>query len=266
MGFEQLINKVRAGRGRARSEGAPRRPPTGASSSVRGARRGRRDASSSPGWSAASWSAAPNRCAPRRAAAHADAAGRPCCRACSPAAARRSPLEQAGRQPRDTAAEAPTADAGAPRRSIRNAARAARRPNRRAVTPNHAGRRHPEPRPPSRDPPAAHDADAGAAAPRPRQHSPRCVLATLAVGYTLWAAQDLMLPVLLAMFFALVGNPIIRVLQRLWMPRFLGALLVLVGGLLGRWRAGQPADRAGRRMGPPGAAANCASSRRSCAS
>jgi predicted PurR-regulated permease PerM len=47
----------------------------------------------------------------------------------------------------------------------------------------------------------------------------------------LWAAQDLILPVLLAMFFALIGNPIIRVLQRLWIPRFLGALLVLAGGL-----------------------------------
>ena len=57
------------------------------------------------------------------------------------------------------------------------------------------------------------------------------VLATLAVGYTLWAAQDLLLPVLLAMFFALVGNPIIRVLRRLYVPRFLGALIVLLGGM-----------------------------------
>ena len=53
------------------------------------------------------------------------------------------------------------------------------------------------------------------------------MLATLAVGSTLWAAQALILPVLLAMFFALIGNPIIRGLQRLWMPRFVGALLVL---------------------------------------
>ena len=57
------------------------------------------------------------------------------------------------------------------------------------------------------------------------------VLATLAVGYTLWAAQDVLLPVLLAMFFALVGNPIIRVLRRLYVPRFLGALVVLLGGM-----------------------------------
>lgn len=57
------------------------------------------------------------------------------------------------------------------------------------------------------------------------------VLATIAVGAVLWLAQELILPVLLAMFFALIGNPIIRVLRRLWIPRFLGALLVLAGGL-----------------------------------
>lgn len=67
--------------------------------------------------------------------------------------------------------------------------------------------------------------------PRPRASTAMLVLATLAVGYTLWAAQALILPVLLAMFFALVGNPIIRGLRRLWIPRFLAAVLVLAGGL-----------------------------------
>lgn len=57
------------------------------------------------------------------------------------------------------------------------------------------------------------------------------VLATLAVGFTLWAAQALILPILLAMFFALIGNPIIRGLQKLWLPRFLAALLVMLGGI-----------------------------------
>jgi len=57
------------------------------------------------------------------------------------------------------------------------------------------------------------------------------VLAALAVSYTLWAAQDIILPVLLAMFFALVGNPILRLLQKLWIPRALGALLILGAGL-----------------------------------
>jgi predicted PurR-regulated permease PerM len=69
--------------------------------------------------------------------------------------------------------------------------------------------------------------------PRPRASTALLVLATLAVGYTLWAAQDLLLPVLLAMFFALVGNPIIRMLQRILVPRFIGALLVLVLGITG---------------------------------
>lgn len=79
---------------------------------------------------------------------------------------------------------------------------------------------------PAADPRAEVEAPA-----RPRASSAAVVLAVLAVGYTLWATQDLILPVLLAMFFALVGNPIIRVLQRLRVPRFLGALAVLAGGL-----------------------------------
>ena len=66
---------------------------------------------------------------------------------------------------------------------------------------------------------------------RPRASTAVLVLAVLAVGYTLWATQDLILPVLLAMFFALVGNPIIRLLQRLRIPRFLGALVVLCSGI-----------------------------------
>src|SRR5690606_28037297 len=72
-----------------------------------------------------------------------------------------------------------------------------------------------------------------ASRPRPRASTALVILATLAVGFTLWAAQGLVLPVLLAMFFALIGNPIIRVLQRLYVPRFVSALLVLVIGLAG---------------------------------
>ena len=69
--------------------------------------------------------------------------------------------------------------------------------------------------------------------PRPRASIAVQVLATLAVGYTLYAAQELILPVLLAMFFALIGNPILRMLQRFWIPRFFGAVLVLALGLVG---------------------------------
>ncbi|HLM53611.1 MAG TPA: AI-2E family transporter [Pseudoxanthomonas sp.] len=68
-------------------------------------------------------------------------------------------------------------------------------------------------------------------APRPRASLALLVLTSLAVGYTLWAAQDLLLPILLGMFFALVGNPIIRALRRLRMPRFVAALFVLLGGM-----------------------------------
>src|SRR3954469_22050623 len=75
--------------------------------------------------------------------------------------------------------------------------------------------------------------------PRPRASTALLVLATLAVGFTLYAVQDLFLPVLLAMFFALVGNPIIRQLQRLWIPRFVGALLVLALGMAGTVQLGR---------------------------
>src|SRR3546814_3129975 len=39
--------------------------------------------------------------------------------------------------------------------------------------------------------------------PRPRASTSLVVLATLAIGYTLWAAQAVLLPIALAMFFAL---------------------------------------------------------------
>ncbi|MGI8561833.1 MAG: AI-2E family transporter, partial [Luteimonas sp.] len=80
------------------------------------------------------------------------------------------------------------------------------------------------------------EASAPALSPAPNRRRPRgstalIVLATLAVGYTLWTAQALILPVLLAVFFAMVGNPILRLLQRLFIPRFIAALLVVFGGL-----------------------------------
>ena len=79
--------------------------------------------------------------------------------------------------------------------------------------------------------PTAAEAPAPETPPRPRAPLSLVVLAVLAVGYTLWITQGLILPVLLAMFFALVGNPILRVLQRLHIPRFLGALAVLFSGI-----------------------------------
>ncbi|MCG2605311.1 MAG: AI-2E family transporter [Achromobacter sp.] len=79
----------------------------------------------------------------------------------------------------------------------------------------------------------AQPAEAAAPPPRPRASAPLLLLSILAVGFTLWAAQPVLLPVLLAMFFALVGNPIIRLLRRLYLPRFIAALIVLLGGLTG---------------------------------
>ena len=92
------------------------------------------------------------------------------------------------------------------------------------------------------EPVAADEQDAAAGPPpppRPRAPAALVVLAVLAVGYTLWAAQALILPVLLAMFFALVGNPVIRLLRRLYVPRFVGALLVLFVGIYGAYALGR---------------------------
>ena len=88
-------------------------------------------------------------------------------------------------------------------------------------------------------PPAPVVATPSTVPPRPRAPGAVVVLAFLAVGYTLWAAQGVVLPVLLAMFLALVGNPLIRGLRRLYVPRFLAALLVLVGGIAGAGLLGQ---------------------------
>ncbi len=73
--------------------------------------------------------------------------------------------------------------------------------------------------------------NAVAVVPRPRASIALVVLATLAIGWTLWAMQSVTLPILLALFFALIGNPIIRLLQKAFIPRPLAAILVLFGGL-----------------------------------
>jgi len=75
------------------------------------------------------------------------------------------------------------------------------------------------------------EGEPGAATPRPRSSVAAIIIASVAVAFTLYLAQDLLLPVLLAMFFALVGNPIIRLLRKLWIPRFVAALLVLGLGM-----------------------------------
>jgi len=66
---------------------------------------------------------------------------------------------------------------------------------------------------------------------RPRASGAQVLLATLASLFALWATRDLLIPLLLAMFFALIGNPIIRGFKRFHVPRFIGGLLVLAAGL-----------------------------------
>ena len=75
--------------------------------------------------------------------------------------------------------------------------------------------------------------------PRPRASIALLVIATLAVGFTLWAMQEIVLPILLAIFFALVGNPIIRLLQRLRVPRPFAAILLVAGGIAAAVGLGQ---------------------------
>jgi predicted PurR-regulated permease PerM len=70
-------------------------------------------------------------------------------------------------------------------------------------------------------------------AERPRSPIALIVLATLACLFAAWATRDVLIPLMLAMFLALVGNPIIRTLKRLFIPRFLGSLIVLGAGLIG---------------------------------
>ena len=46
-----------------------------------------------------------------------------------------------------------------------------------------------------------------------------------------WLARDLLVPVMLAMLLALLANPLVTRLNKLWIPRWLGALVVVLGGL-----------------------------------
>lgn len=57
------------------------------------------------------------------------------------------------------------------------------------------------------------------------------VLATLAVLALSYAASELVVTVLLAMFLALIANPVVTRLRRIYIPRWLAALIVVLGGL-----------------------------------
>ncbi len=47
-----------------------------------------------------------------------------------------------------------------------------------------------------------------------------------------WLARDLLVPVMLAMMLALLGNPLVTRLTHRWFPRWLAALGVVLGGLV----------------------------------
>lgn len=83
--------------------------------------------------------------------------------------------------------------------------------------------------------PVPHDPPSGGPAPpaeRPPASMPVLVLATLAVLFVAWAAREVLVPVLLAMFLALIASPLLRGMRRLRIPNFLGALLLLAAGLV----------------------------------
>ena len=81
---------------------------------------------------------------------------------------------------------------------------------------------------------AAEDvSDASDALPfRPRTRTLLVMLVVLVGLYTCYLASELIVPVVLAIFLGLCGNPIVARLQRMWVPRWLGALLVVIGGLV----------------------------------
>ncbi|MBS0212134.1 MAG: AI-2E family transporter [Proteobacteria bacterium] len=82
-------------------------------------------------------------------------------------------------------------------------------------------------------PPSRNTSPPNASPRRPRSTPAQIVLATLAVLFAAWVAADVLIPLLLAMFLALIGNPVIRLLRRAFIPRFIGGLLVLGIGVAG---------------------------------
>jgi len=57
------------------------------------------------------------------------------------------------------------------------------------------------------------------------------LLALIVFVAACWAASGLLVPVLLALFLALLANPLVARLRRLHIPRWIGAIFVVFGGL-----------------------------------
>ncbi len=58
------------------------------------------------------------------------------------------------------------------------------------------------------------------------------LLALIVVVAAAWAARDLLIPILLALFLALIANPLVTRLCSWHVPRWIGALFVVFGGVL----------------------------------
>ncbi|MEO5596926.1 MAG: AI-2E family transporter [Lysobacteraceae bacterium] len=78
----------------------------------------------------------------------------------------------------------------------------------------------------------------GAAIPPPPEEPPAkphlpalTVLAVMAVMAAAWAASEVLIPIFIAAFLAMLAYPVVRALKRIWIPSWLGAILVVVGTL-----------------------------------
>jgi predicted PurR-regulated permease PerM len=73
----------------------------------------------------------------------------------------------------------------------------------------------------------------------PAYRAPVRLIAVIVSLAACWLASGLLIPIMLAMLLALLANPLVTRLCRLWIPRWLGSLFVVVGGLvLSVWLAG----------------------------
>jgi predicted PurR-regulated permease PerM len=66
----------------------------------------------------------------------------------------------------------------------------------------------------------------------PPYRAPVRLIALIVSLAACWLASSLLIPVMLAMLLALLANPLVTRLRRLWIPRWLGSLVVVVGGLV----------------------------------
>ncbi len=81
-------------------------------------------------------------------------------------------------------------------------------------------------------PPVAPPPEGDVALPaRPGMRTLLVILVIIAMLFTAYLGREVLVPVVLAMFFALCGNPLVSRLQRWRVPRVLGSLIFVAGGL-----------------------------------